>query len=199
MAGLVPPQCVCRRGTGPAALPIQRAFSQEASSVERQGGGETMGRTADLFSLGRQEVLLGTAPDSDGLRKKPGDEEGSRGFREALRSSVPGRAEPRPQDYWRLSTGGRRNTAQNNLQLAEAWTSIEAEALLGQCQEWALQSPPEGTRSLAWSLARSWGQGGAPGPQSRTCPGNCGLLLGEEMIQNGHEARVSPPALAFEW
>lgn len=135
-------------------------------------------RTADLFSLGRQEVLLGTAPDSDGLRKKPGDEEGSRGFREALRSA-PGRAEPRPQDNWRWSASGCRNTAQNNLQLAEAWTSTEAEALLGQCQEWTLQRPPEGTRSLDWSLARSWGQGGAPGPQSRTCPGNCGLLLGE--------------------
>lgn len=114
-------------------------------------------RTADLFSLGRQEVLLGIAPNSSGLRKKPGDEEGSRGFREALRSSVPGRAEPRPQDNWRLSTSGHRNTAQSNPQLAEAWTSTEAEALLGQCQEWTLQRPPEGTRSLAWSLVRSWG------------------------------------------
>lgn len=34
-----------------------------------------------------------------------------------------------------MSTSSHRITAQNNLQLAEGWTSIGTEALLSQCQE----------------------------------------------------------------
>lgn len=53
---------------------LQRAFSQDVSCLGGWGQGERDGRrTADLFTLGKQEALLGTAQDSDGSRKRPGD------------------------------------------------------------------------------------------------------------------------------
>jgi len=84
-----------------------------------------------------------------------------------------------------MSPSGHRDTAQNNLQLAEGWTSAQAEERTGRYQQLALQRPPEGTRAPACSLARSWGHRGLLGPQSRTCPGNCGLFLGERQSRVG--------------
>lgn len=120
------------------------------------------------------------------------------GFWKALRSFVPRRAEPRPQDNRRMSTSGHRNTAQNILQLAEGWTSAEAEALLGRCQVLALQRPPEGTGH--WPGV--WPEAGVKGGYWATeqdLPRKLWPLTWRKTIQSGHEARVSPPGLAFEW
>lgn len=53
----------------------------QSRSVLFGGLGQSWGderRTVDLFTLGRQEAVLGTAQDSDGSRKRPGDWEGTR-------------------------------------------------------------------------------------------------------------------------
>lgn len=76
---------------------------------------------------------------------------------------------------------GHRNTAQNNLQLAEGWTSPKAEAS-------SLSRPPEGTRPLAWSLA---GVKGAAGPQ-RGPSRKLWSLIGERQSRVGMRLG-SPP------
>lgn len=72
--GLMPPRCLWMRAHALQPFPPRGPSAKKHLlwGVGGQGGGGGR-RTADLFSLGRQEGLLGTAPDSDALRKKLGD------------------------------------------------------------------------------------------------------------------------------
>ena len=68
---------------------------------------------------------------------------------------------------------GHRNTAQNNLQLAEGWTSPKADASWGS----AKGCPCRGLlRAQASGLESGWGEGGLLGHRE-DLPGSCGLLL----------------------